>query len=73
MRKFFPVLAAAAFVMASSHAFAGTSVKASVVPVGGDPKQGNCFQGAPLVAVTTVETPPDPGTITAAVGGSSLP
>lgn len=46
MRKFFPVLAAAAFVMASSHAFAGTSVKASVVPVGGDPKQGNCFQGA---------------------------
>ena len=38
MRKFFPVLAAAAFVMTSSHAFAGTSVKATIVSPAGDPK-----------------------------------
>jgi hypothetical protein len=48
MRKFFPVLAATAFVMASSHAFAGTQVKASIVSPNGDPKVvTTCLGGGP--------------------------
>lgn len=48
MRKFFPVLAAAAFVMVSSHAFAGTQVKASIISPNGDPKVvATCLGGGP--------------------------